>query len=102
MATNCATPASDFFMPNLAYVPFNSWPIPDADEIGFCALGRHADSLPISLVKHEYCSFVSNSFATFFAFTCIKGGLGSYTIGIAGVGVLTSNTNARRNIKTPP
>ena len=77
VATNCATPALDFFMPNPLYVESSIWPIPLAVDLGFFALGFQADSLPINLVKHENCSFVSNSFATAFAFTCIIGGLGS-------------------------
>ena len=51
--------------------------MPWAEDVGFCADGFQADSLPSSLARHPYCFFVSNSRATFLAFTCSSGGLGS-------------------------
>ena len=102
VATNCATPALDFFMPNPLYVESSIWPIPLAVEVGFSALGFQADSFPINLVKHENCSLFSNSFATAFALTCIRGGLSVYTTGTAGVGVFTCNNKTAINTHNPP
>jgi hypothetical protein len=78
-------------MPRLLYVESSIWPIPLAVDVGFCALGFQADSLPINLAKHEYSFFVSSSLATCFADTCIKGGLSLYTTGTAGCGVINCN-----------
>jgi hypothetical protein len=65
-------------MPRLLTVLSSICPIPLAVEVGFFASGFQADSLPISLVKHTNCLVSSNSFATSFADTCIKGGLSLY------------------------
>jgi hypothetical protein len=88
-------------MPNPLYVESSIWPIPLAVEIGFSALGFQADSRPINLVKQEYCSFVSNSWATCFADTCIKGGLSLYTTGTAGVGLDSCNNKTAITINKP-
>jgi hypothetical protein len=88
-------------MPRLLYVESSIWPIPLAVEIGFCALGFQADSFPINLVKHEYSFFVSSSFATSFADTCIKGGLSLYTTGTAGVGLDNCNNKTDITINNP-
>jgi hypothetical protein len=53
------------------------------------------------LVKHLYCSLFSNSLATIFAFTCIKGGLSLYTTGIAGVGLDSCNNKTDITINSP-
>ena len=102
VATSWLTPVLDFFMPRLLYVESSIWPIPLAVEIGFSALGFQADSFPINLVKHEYCSLFSNSLATSFADTCIRGGLSVYTTGTAGVGVFTCNNKTAINTHNPP
>ena len=101
VATNCATPALDFFMPRLLTVLSSIWPIPLAVDVGFCALGFQADSFPTNLVKHEYCSLFSNSLATCFADTCIKGGLSLYTTGTAGVGLDSCNNKTDITINSP-
>jgi len=89
-------------MPRLLYVESSIWPIPLAVEIGFSALGFQADSCPTNLVKHEYSFFVSNSFATSFADTCIKGGLSVYTIGTADCGIIACINNTDINKAIPP
>jgi len=101
VATNCATPALDFFMPKLLTVESSIWPIPLAVDVGFCALGFQLDSFPINLVKHLYCSLFSNSWATCFADTCIKGGLSLYTTGTAGVGLDSCNNKTDITINSP-
>ena len=101
VATNCATPALDFFMPRLLTVLSSIWPIPLAVDVGFCAFGFQADSFPINLVKHLYCSLFSNSWATCFADTCIKGGLSLYTTGTAGVGLDSCNNKTDITINSP-
>ena len=88
-------------MPKLLYVESSIWPIPLAVDLGFCALGFQADSFPINLVKHEYCSLFNNSLATCFALTCIRGGLSLYTTGTACCGLVNCNIKTTITIKRP-
>ena len=94
-------PVSDFLIPKELYVEFRSCPMPEAELVGFCAVFFHADSRPINLVRHEYCSLFNNSFATSFADTCIKGGLSLNTTGTAGVGLDSCNNKTDITINSP-